>query len=115
MSRFLTLGGMLKAAVCNSLQQFWLQHQLLEPGGVNAHVALLLLSGLGGNTSILLLHLLLLAANCAKTINSMRDLRYSNKSYWCSINVQMYSSEANKSLNRKRTSQEVLPRPLLPF
>jgi len=52
----------LKATIRDGLQQLGLQHELLEAGGMDAHVALLLLAGLGSGPGILLLDLLLLAA-----------------------------------------------------
>jgi len=57
-----TFRGVLKATIRDGLQQLGLQHELLEAGGMDAHVALLLLAGLGSGPGILLLDLLLLAA-----------------------------------------------------
>jgi hypothetical protein len=54
-----TFRGVLEAAVRDRLQQLRLEHQLLEAGGVDADVALLLLPGLGAR-GLILLHLLLL-------------------------------------------------------
>ena len=53
---------MLKTAVGDGLQQLGLQHELLEAGGMDAHIALLLLPSLGSCAGVLLLNLLLLAA-----------------------------------------------------